>query len=244
MNKIKVIGCGGIASWLLPPLCQYLNYTLREGCEVSLIDGDVYEERNKERQVFNRHGNKAEVTADRLRAEFPNIFFWPHPTFLTDANTVQLVRDGDVVFSCVDNHATRKLLSDRAEELDNILLISGGNDFTDGNIQVHHKRDGQDVTLPIANRFHPEIAQPKDKNPGDEPVVHHMSCQELQVVAPQLIFTNNRIAAEMLACYYVVMMGKLKYDEVFIDLMTGNTQPKKDGQRVQLVDQSKITFED
>src|SRR5262252_817675 len=228
MNKIKIVGCGGIASWLLPPLCQYLNYTLKEGCEVSLIDGDAYEERNREGQVFSRSGNKADVTAERLRAEFPNIFFWPHPTFLTDANAVMLIRDGDVVFSCVDNHATRKLLSERAEELDNVCLISGGNDFTDGNIQVHLKRDGKNVTMPISNRYHPEIAQPKDTNPGDQPEVHTMSCQELQVIAPQLIFTNNRIAAEMLACYYVVMMGKLKYDEVYVDLMTGKARSKKD----------------
>ncbi len=243
MNKIKVVGCGGIASWLLPPLCQYLNYTVRDDCDLHLVDGDIYETRNQERQVFNRNGNKAEVTAERLRAEFPNIFFTPHPVFLTDDNTVLLIRDGDTIFSCVDNHATRKLISDRSEELDNVCLISGGNDFTDGNIQVHLKREGKDLSMPVSNRFHPEISNPKDKNPGEEQV-HHLSCQELVAVSPQLIFTNNRIASEMLACYYTVMMGKLKYDEVYIDLMTGNTQPKKDGKRVKLVDISKIQFED
>jgi molybdopterin/thiamine biosynthesis adenylyltransferase len=196
--------------------------------EVSLIDGDTYEDRNRERQVFHVNGPKADVTADRLRREYPGIYFWPHPVYLTEDNVVLMIRDGDVVFSCVDNHATRKLVSDRCEELDNITLISGGNDFTDGNIQVYVKRDGKELSLPITNKYHPEIANPADKNPADAPVAQAaQGCQAVVNISPQLIFTNNSIAAKMLECYYTVMMGQLKYDEVYVDILTGASRPVK-----------------
>ena len=135
-----------------------------------------------------------------------------------------------MIFSCVDNHATRKLLSERCEELDNITLISGGNEYTDGNIQVYVKRDGKELSLPIANRYHPEVANPADKNPGDTPAPTRQPAQGCAAVvqaSPQLVFTNNSIAAKMLECYYAVMMGQLKYDEVYIDIVTGACRPVK-----------------
>jgi tRNA A37 threonylcarbamoyladenosine dehydratase len=87
--KVKVIGCGGIGSWLVDPLCTLLAYSNYPTVEVSLIDGDTYEERNRERQNFMEIGPKATVTAQRLREKFPRLLFWDHPTYLTDANIVQ-----------------------------------------------------------------------------------------------------------------------------------------------------------
>lgn len=222
--KIKIVGCGGIGSWLVDPLCSLLNFSLIPSIEVTLIDGDTYEERNRERQNFDVIGPKASITAARLKEKFPRLFIQDQPAYLTDANIIQLVRDGDIVVCCVDNHKTRKLVSDRAEELENVTVVSGGNELTDGNVLIHVRRDGKDITLPLANKYHPELQNPGDKNPGDD---KEHGCQVLQAVEPQLVATNFMVAAFMLSELYKIVTGHErvgKSSEVNFDILTGNAK--------------------
>ncbi len=194
--------------------------------ELTLIDGDAYEERNAERQAFSRRGNKAEVTAEGIRADFPNLFVWATGDYITENNVVMFVREGDVVFSCVDNHATRKLLSDRCAELDNVLLISGGNDLVDGNCQIHYRKNGKDITLPVANEFHPEIVNPQDKNPGTE----RRGCGALVRSEPQLLVTNMYAATLMMGAFQHFLDGGFdddrKYDEVYFSYPLNKVMPR------------------
>ena len=98
--KIKVIGVGGIASCLLPILARYLNFcNTNSRVEITLIDGDSYEEKNQTRQVFEQLGNKAIVTAEKLMKDFPTIYFRSNPNFVTEYNVIELVRNGDIIFS-------------------------------------------------------------------------------------------------------------------------------------------------
>jgi len=228
--KIKIIGCGGIGTCLTDTLCRYLQFSDHPNIEVSLIDGDTYEERNRERQVFKQFGPKASVTAERLRDEFPRLIFWDHPVYLADHNIISLIRENDFVFSCVDNHKTRKLVSERAEELDNVTIISGGNGYEDGNVQIHIRRDGQNITVPVASRYHPEIQNPQDRNPGDIDEDRE-GCQEQAAVSPQLLIMNNLIAAHMLKAFYAVQKGyhekdPKEYSEFYLDIPSGKVVPR------------------
>ncbi len=213
--KVKVIGIGGIGTCLLPVLVRFLNFS-SSGAEILLIDGGQFEKKNRERQSFDRLGNKAEVTAERLQQQHSRVRLRAYPGYVAKSNVVQLVREGDVVFLCVDNHATRKLVSDRCEDLDNVVLISGSNELTDGSVQVYVRRDGQDVTLPLASDFHPEVQCPGDVNPAE------VGCEERAEGEPQLLFTNNWVAAIMLGSFYTWRQGLLEYDELYCDLLTGN----------------------
>lgn len=222
--KIKVIGCGGIGSWLVDPLCTLLAFSPVPSIEVTLIDGDTYEERNRERQNFDEIGPKASVTASRLKDRFPRLQFWDEPTYLTEGNIISRIREHDIVAVCVDNHKTRKLISDRAEELDNVTIISGGNELTDGNVLIHVRRDGENVTLPIANKYHPELLKPGDKNPGDD---KEHGCQVMAAVEPQLVATNFHVASCMLDEIYKVVSdhaGVGMASEVNFDILTGNAK--------------------
>jgi hypothetical protein len=223
--KIRAVGCGGVGLSLIEPLCRYVSYhpDLREDdLEVSLIDGDEYEERNRERQNFDRIGNKSEVSCERYQKMFPNIYFRPHTDYLSEDNVILAIQEGDVVFCCVDNHATRKLISDRCEELDNVLLISGGNEYDDGNVQIHCRVDGEDLTLPIANDYHPEIQEPEDENPAD--VEREGGCDVEVVSEPQLVIANNAVAAAMLNAFYRYMEKKQMPDEVYLDMKTNKSR--------------------
>jgi molybdopterin/thiamine biosynthesis adenylyltransferase len=218
MLEIKVIGIGGIGCALLPYLARYLQAS-GDPARLILVDGDGFEARNADRQAFPEVGNKAKVKAMELARQFEGLSFRAVPEFATRENVGRIVRSGDVVFLCVDNHATRRLVSDHCQVLAEVTLISGGNDYTDGNVQVYIRSAGRDITLPLT-QFHPEIADPRDRSP------HEMSCDELlQEAAPQLLFTNLAVASAMLNAFYAWRMGKLQYGEVYLDILEGKAHP-------------------
>lgn len=235
--KIKVIGTGGIGLGVLPTLCRYLNFNGEKypSVEVSLVDGDSFEEKNRDRQEFAELGPKATITANKYRDEYPRLLFWDHPVYVADHNVIQMIRENDIVLLCVDNHATRKLISERAEELKNVTIISGGNDWTDGNVLVHIRRDDENLTPPLASKFHPEIMNPVDENPADIEQKPE-GCAELAVSAPQLLLTNNYIAANMLAALYniineeqyqKVLANPHNYAEIYCDLGVLKSIPRE-----------------
>ena len=116
VTKVKVIGAGGIGLCLLPQLCRFLNYENKKfpEVEVSVIDGDAFEDKNRARQSFKNFGLKSTQTANDLREQFPRIVLYDHPVFVDEDNVVRFMRENDIVLSCVDNHKTRKILHDRA----------------------------------------------------------------------------------------------------------------------------------
>lgn len=219
---IKLIGIGGIGCALAPFLARYLQSERRatgDEVRITLVDGDDFESKNASRQSFETLGNKAKVKASELARSFPDLSFRAIPEFVTAVNLPHLVKSGDLVFLAVDNHATRGAVSRHCEELSDIALISGGNDFTDGNVQVYVRQDGRDITLPLT-RFHPEIADPKDRSPAE------MSCEELAAdSAPQLLFMNFAVASAMLNAFYAWRSGRLQYGEVYLDILEGRAQP-------------------
>ena len=219
---ITLIGIGGIGCALAPFLARYLQaerQLTREEVRITLVDGDAFESKNAVRQSFETLGNKAKVKASELARGFPDLSFRAVPEFVTATNLPHLIKTGNLVFLAVDNHATRRAVSRRCEELSEVVLISGGNDFTYGNVQIYVRQDGQDITLPLT-RFHPQIADPKDKSPAE------MSCEELAAEAvPQLLFMNLGVACAMLNAFYAWRSGQLRYGEVYLDIVEGRAQP-------------------
>ena len=216
-KKIKVIGAGGIGGHLVEPLARYLSYG-DDYAEITIVDGDKFEDRNKERQRFTENENKAEHTVGLLKEEFPKIHFRSKGEYITEDNVISTIREGDVVLMCVDNHATRKLVSDRCADLDNVTLISGGNDFTDGDVIIYSRKNGKDVTKPLTALS--EIANPSDKNPGTLSDEERQGCEQEAQANPQLLFMNLDIASLMLSCYYAHEQGNLNAHRVFSDIKT------------------------
>jgi molybdopterin/thiamine biosynthesis adenylyltransferase len=220
MREITVIGIGGIGCALVPFLARYLNYR-GERARITLVDGDEFERGNADRQAFGTVGNKAKVKAAEMAREFQGLSFRAVPEYVTEENITQCIRGGDTIFLAVDNHKSRKLVSDYCEKLEAVTLISGGNDYTDGNVQIHIREGGRDRTAPIT-RFHSEIQHPQDRSPAE------MSCEELmERGAPQLLFTNLAVASAMLNAFYSLCEGKLPYGEVYLDIVEGKSNPVK-----------------
>lgn len=229
-KSIKIIGLGGIGGWLVEPLCLHLSHS-KDNYDLTLIDGDKFELKNLSRQRFSSFENKAAVVAEKLKTSYSanNIQFNSKGIYLNQDNVVRHIREGDVVMLCVDNHATRKVVSDRCEELNNVTLISGGNDLTDGNVIYYSRKDGVETGKPPTKLFK-EIANPVDHVPGTT-----TGCDVLVESEPQLVFANNTAATLMLNTFYMHEENKVDFDQVYFDIKTLGVRktPEKEIQTLQ-----------
>lgn len=218
--NIVIIGLGGVGSILCDNLSRYLNYS-DINASVSLVDGDFYESKNSERQTFTRLGDKASVKCTEMSLKFNNVSFQDFNEFINEDNVGSLIVENSIVFICVDNHLSRKVISDHCQTLNNITVISGGNEYTDGNAQLYKRENGKNVTASLAE-YHPEIEFPEDQSPED------MSCEELSKSEPQLLFTNLTVATIMCWMFYAIHKKKdvTKHAEVYFDITSMATLAK------------------
>jgi molybdopterin/thiamine biosynthesis adenylyltransferase len=217
--NIKMIGMGGVGTIVANSVSRYLNFSKNGNHKITLVDGDSYEPKNAERQLFQTYGNKAETKCNELATQFDNILYDSIPVFVNSFNSSRVIQDGDVVFMAVDNHKSRKIVSDRCKEIDNVILISGGNEFEDGNVQIYIKKEGRELT-PAIDKYHPEIRNPMNNSPED------LSCEELQQSAPQLFFMNMMIATYMCAAFYNTTEKDKYHSDVYVDLVKMQSDSK------------------
>lgn len=218
MNNIVIIGAGGIGSWLLKFITPYLEYSeFKNKYKIKIVDGDVYTANNKERQTFLNFDNKAKEQFNILSNEYKNVIIEAYSEYLDEKNINFFIEEEDIVLVCVDNHKTRKILLEKLKEYKNILVISGGNEYYDGNVFIYMKINGEEKTrFPL--EYHPEIATTKSKMPQE------ISCSEIILEEPQLIFTNVSVASTMANKLWGYLNDKLdpKKSESFIDIISGN----------------------
>lgn len=230
-NRYVLVGCGGVGTHL-DAFFRYLAYK-RPGTEVVLIDGDFFEEKNHQRQNFeNQFQNKAIDRAESLTKMFPSLKVSAVPVYVTKENVAELISEQSVVFMAVDNHPSRTLISEHMSTLEDAILISGGNDYSDGNVQIHARMDGENITPPITY-LHPEINEKNGKHPAD------LSCMEAaEAGSPQLVLANNMVASLMAGTYWrfeqaaekAAAAGKsldFPEPESYFDLTTGAVRPVK-----------------
>ena len=109
IQSIHLIGCGGVGSYLLPALLK----TFPIG-HLHLWDGDKFEEKNIDRQLFGAAflgANKAEalvntyISSDERGGPRPDVTH-PHPIYFTHG--AWSYSPGDLIVVAVDNHAARR----------------------------------------------------------------------------------------------------------------------------------------
>lgn len=212
-SRIVLIGCGGIGSQLAAPLVRYLASRPEPRPLLVLVDGDAFEAGNLNRQactIGDLGTNKAEALARVARSA--GLAVGVIAEYVNGANVGQIVREGDLVFLAVDNHPTRALVDRHVATLVDATLISGGNDETDGNVQLVRRRDGWSVDGHLVE-IHPEIGEADgDGAPGAD------GCLARVAEQPQLLATNLMVASAMLSCLWQLLeTGSVPYSEVYLD---------------------------
>ncbi|NLX99362.1 MAG: hypothetical protein GXY83_24760 [Rhodopirellula sp.] len=232
-GTVVIIGLGGIGSILAHYLLLFLA-SLKDEFHVLLCDGDSYEPSNQYRIVVPDFANKAIAQASWLNENLgrPGLYIRPYPQYLNDKNRREVIQERSLVCLAVDNHATRLLASRTVAELCNGVLISGGNDGVGpgetgsyGNIQIYGRIDNCDAFGAPLQRFHPEIANPADRNPDE------LGCIELAAsgAIPQVLFMNLAVASAMCNAVWRLLMppaDERMYDEVCFDILDAESRPR------------------
>ena len=225
MNRVVVVGLGGIGSHLVEPLARFLS-SRPTPPELVLVDGDTYTPDNRGRQRVGREEvgvNKAAVQARRLASLLPELRVRSVEQFISNRNAPEIIPDGSLSIVCPDNHATRLAISRRCQRLRNAAAVFAGNDVTDGAVQVFVRRNGRNLTPP-PEAYHPEISSPADRNPAD------LSCEELarRPGGGQVVFANLTAAALALNAAYALLEGKVPaYGEVYFDIVSNRASARE-----------------
>lgn len=230
-----LIGTGATGSQLLPMLTQLLNNT-KEHNRITLIDGDVVEQKNLKNQKFLRKDvgfYKTEILAERYQRVYPNLKIKYIPEYIK--NEEQLF---DIIISsysystipvligCVDNIETRKIICSMIDkyfikqDVGYIYLDSGNGTINrDGQIIISYNlSDDKNIKLPWD--IYPEI-----KN-STESVDTALSCGNQTDKHPQNIATNIYAATNLfMAITNIVMFNKvnnnfIKFDANAIDVVS------------------------
>lgn len=228
MKHVVIVGLGGIGSALLEPLIRFLNYSddVEKEVVVTLVEGDDFENKNMTRQRCTGDDigrPKVDVMIDIARKIAPNLRLVSIPAYIQESNVSSIIREDSAVFICVDNHPTRMLIAKHCDTLNNCIVVSGGNEYSDGNAQIFIRKNGERITARL-DEWHPEIGTDNEGHPLDEKLE---SCEAQASSSPQLVFANFFAAASMLMLFYHHIVSlheedkQSKLGEVFFDLVIG-----------------------
>ena len=122
-SHVLVVGCGGLGGNVIEQLAR-----LGLG-HLTVVDGDVFEESNLNRQLLCTTANigesKALAAAERVSLIDPDIEVRPVPEFITKENAAALMADADIVIDALDSISSRLVLEDAAAEA-GLYLVPGG----------------------------------------------------------------------------------------------------------------------
>jgi len=226
-KHVFLIGVGGTGSHLIGPLVQLLRFHPEGTNDITLIDGDVYEEKNLNRQQFNEEAlgeNKARATVDRLKRETVRSIsqYVDQEKFTRILKKTVEKDDSILVITAVDNHATRnaviRALDD--EEYTNFMLISPGNAYDRGQVVSYVKEDGELLTCHPFDKY-ADIADPEDNIPAN-----NAGCDQQVAATPQLITANMGAAWGTLVIISNVLDDKGFYEELHFNCTTAKLVPQ------------------
>jgi len=221
-----IVGAGGIGTHIAEPLARMLWNHDNAGFSIRIVDGDVYEEKNSARQMFNAEFiGISKSAALRMRiegalglrhSERANLIESEHGYVASSEDAAGLmlrttkqnpveeeVKGGALlVCLCVDNDATRRLFYDAIELLPidhpTIIVIDCGNDLETSTVvaSIWHQRKSQ-LANPV--EVYANLKDPKDRVPGG-------GCLDMAPSTPQLMLAN------MSAAFGALMMVQAMLD--------------------------------
>lgn len=138
-SKVCVVGCGGLGGYAIEMLARLGSGT------ITVIDGDVFEESNLNRQILCNESNIGEnkALAAKKRVELINSGISCNPVagFLNESNAEELVDGHDVVIDALDSIPARFILQKACREK-SIPLVHGAVEGWYGQVCTIFPEDG------------------------------------------------------------------------------------------------------
>ncbi len=137
--KVLVVGAGGLG-------CPVALYLAAAGVgTIGMVDYDVVDESNLQRQILygvtQKGQPKLDAARERLQNLNPHIKINLHPVALTSMNALDIVKDYDIVLDGTDNFPTRYLVND-ACVMSGKPNVYGSIYRFDGQVSVFNHEDG------------------------------------------------------------------------------------------------------
>ena len=207
-KTVAVVGCGGLGGYLIEYLARIGVGTLR------VIDGDVFEETNLNRQLLSEPNllgtPKAEAAAERVKRINPAVHVRAFPVFLTEENAGALIGGCDAVLDALDGIEARRILA-AACETQGIPLILGAIGGWVAQAALSLPGDG------LIDRLYPAGAAVRDKSVlSFTPAL----CASMQASLCTKLLTGRPVEAGIL--YYVDLQ-----DGEFLRIPLGNSGPER-----------------
>ncbi len=125
-THVGIIGLGGLGGTVTEILARIGIGSL------TLVDGDVFEDSNLNRQLLSRVDNlgkpKADAAAERVRAINPAVETCVHRQFLSAENAQAILKDVNIGVDCLDSIASRFILEQacRTRQIPMVSAAIGG----------------------------------------------------------------------------------------------------------------------
>jgi len=121
-KKVCVVGCGGLGGYIIETLARL------GVLHITVVDYDVFELSNLNRQLFSEEGligsYKADAAVERIKKVNSDVKITGIKEKLTQKNAHEIIHRHDIVMDALDNMETRLLLADVCAELQ-IPMIHG-----------------------------------------------------------------------------------------------------------------------
>lgn len=196
MKNIFVIGCGGVGSWLTPAMCL-----LEDQSAVTVIDGDMLEESNLNRQLFTLEDvgvYKSVALSEKYGCDSINSYF--------SHGSREFIRN-DWLLCCVDNNAGRKAVLESCDQY-RCKAIFGANEIHSSEA-YYYQHDWKDTELD-PRCYYPEIMT----DISDDPRHATIGCTgEAQRENRQLVSANFSAASLMMHLYVIWSLERPKLDK-------------------------------
>ncbi|WP_335964907.1 HesA/MoeB/ThiF family protein [Galbibacter sp. PAP.153] len=138
-SAVLVVGAGGLGI----PVLQYLN-AMGVGT-LGIVENDIVDLSNLQRQVLYAEADvglpKLEVATKKLKAQNIETQINAYPTYLSNKNALEIIKDYDVVVDATDNFPTRYLINDACVMLEKPFVYGALHEF-EGQVSVFNYRGG------------------------------------------------------------------------------------------------------
>lgn len=140
--RIVLIGAGGTGGNAAPMISRLI--TGMENIEFVIVDGDIVEFSNLERQPYlttDIARNKAEMLSSKINAAFGlNSTFYPE--YITELKTLEMLFSNDyssknhldILISAVDNHEARAIMENYFAQANTLVYIDSANEDYFGDV--------------------------------------------------------------------------------------------------------------
>jgi len=161
-KSVCVIGCGGLGGGVIEGLVR-----LGVG-KITIIDGDVFDETNLNRQVLSNTANigksKSQEGACQMAEINPEVKITPVFAFYNEQNGRDVIKGHDIVIDALDNVTARLVLEEHCE-LENIPLVHGAISSWYGQVAVVMPGDR------LLHQIYADETSDKTSNPSFTPAV-------------------------------------------------------------------------